>query len=63
MIRVGETIHWWIRSTENPLWNCEGMATITKIGGGPPSDVVNKMYELEMENGEKPDDLTWGYNK
>ena len=59
-IKVGETVRWWVRSTEDPRWNNEGLATI-RLGGGPPSEIVMALHQLEQNNGDKPEDLTWGY--
>lgn len=60
LFKLGQQVQWWIRSEENPLWNCEGLSVL-RPGGGPPQELVLTIEDMRAELGETPDDLDWGY--
>jgi hypothetical protein len=62
LFKLGQLVGWWIRSEENPLWNCEGTSALHPEGG-PPQELVLKIEEMQAELGSAPDDLSWGYEK
>jgi len=52
---------WWLRSKQDPRWNCAGR---DDVGGFMmPKKSKKKIEELTEKYGEAPADLTWGYMK
>jgi hypothetical protein len=59
-VNLTQQVEWWVRSDQNPLWNCEGKSTL-RPGGGPPQELVLKIEDMRVDLGEPPEDLGWGY--
>lgn len=60
MIPAGSKLWWFIRSTQDPRWNHHGTA-ISRVGGGPPCVLVDKLDELVSLHGNPPEDLEWNF--
>ena len=53
---------WWLRSTIDPRWNCEGRSNFCG-GFVMPPECREKVDALKTELGEPPADLTYEYMK
>jgi len=50
---------WWIRSKQDPRWNCDGRTDVFSVYNIPEEAEI-KIKELQNKYGEMPDDLVFG---
>jgi len=52
---------WWLRSEQDPRWNCSGSAC---VGGFVQPQECKDMIKIKTEEfGDPPEDLEWEYMK
>jgi len=61
MIKLLVSGTWHLSSTLDPRWNASGTADVG--GFVMPNECREKIKELELQYGDQPSDLRWGYMK